>query len=84
MGVPDSGRGSQTIRTIVEAKTLRISIQKAVAELGWRPTWHLQETVGRTVHWYRHYYQGGGASMQFRSIEDIDAYMAADNVVGNA
>jgi len=61
----------------VEAKTLRISIDKAVGTLDWQPRWHLDETVSRTVDWYRHYYREKGASMQKHSFEDIEAYEVA-------
>ena len=58
----------------VEAKTLRIAIDKAVSMLGWQPRWHLGETVGRTVDWYQHYYQDPSTSMQEHSLGDIAAY----------
>ncbi len=61
----------------VEAKTLRIAIDKAVSILGWQPRWHLDETVNHTVDWYRHYYQDPRASMQEHSLRDIGAYEAA-------
>jgi CDP-glucose 4,6-dehydratase len=61
----------------VEARTLRIAIDKAVTKLGWQPRWHLEETVSRTVDWYRHFYQDPGASMRAHSIEDIEAYEGA-------
>jgi CDP-glucose 4,6-dehydratase len=43
-----------------EAGLLRLSIDKAVARLGWRPRWTLAETIARTADWYRA--QLGGAS----------------------
>jgi len=61
----------------VEAKTLRIAIDKAIALLGWEPQWDLDETVSRTVGWYKEYYEGVSASMQNRSLDDIEAYMQA-------
>ena len=60
----------------IEAKTLRISIDKAVAKLDWQPRWHLQKTVARTVGWYRRYYEDPKASMREHSLDDIEAYMA--------
>jgi len=36
-----------------EAAMLRLSIDKAAAELGWSPRWSFEETCGRTVEWYR-------------------------------
>jgi CDP-glucose 4,6-dehydratase len=35
-----------------EAMMLRLSIDKASLELGWRPVWSFEETVKRTVNWY--------------------------------
>ena len=58
----------------VEAKTLRIAIDKAVSALGWRPRWHLDETVSRTVEWYRKFYEDPKASMRDHSLDDISAY----------
>ena len=62
----------------VEAKSLRIAIDKAVSILGWQPRWHLDETVSRTVAWYRHFYQDPRASMRKHSLDDIAAYEAAE------
>jgi CDP-glucose 4,6-dehydratase len=58
----------------VEAKTLRISIDKAVSLLGWQPQWDFGETVGRTVDWYRSFYDSGSSSMREPSLADISAY----------
>ncbi len=58
----------------VEAKTLRIAIDKAVSILAWHPRWHLDETLNRTVDWYRRYYMDTNASMQEHSLSDIMAY----------
>ena len=61
----------------VEAKALRIAIEKAVSTLGWQPRWHLHETVSRTVDWYRHYYEDRSQSMQEHSLAGIATYEAA-------
>jgi CDP-glucose 4,6-dehydratase len=58
----------------VEAKTLRLSIDKAVARLGWAPRWGFDESVSRTVDWYRTYYQARSGSMRQPSLDDIAAY----------
>lgn len=65
---------SPTTVSDVEAKTLRIAIDKAVSLLGWRPRWDLDETVHRTIAWYRDYYQEPERSMRDRSLDDISAY----------
>jgi CDP-glucose 4,6-dehydratase len=36
-----------------EAGWLQLSIDKAHALLGWRPVWGFEETIKRTVEWYR-------------------------------
>jgi CDP-glucose 4,6-dehydratase len=36
-----------------EAAVLRLSAQRAMDDLGWRPRWRLDEALERTVDWYR-------------------------------
>lgn len=36
-----------------EAAILKLSIDKAVGKLGWRPVWNFSEMVMRTAQWYR-------------------------------
>lgn len=36
-----------------EAGLLRLDSTKAKVELGWRPVWHLERTIARTVDWYK-------------------------------
>jgi CDP-glucose 4,6-dehydratase len=60
-----------------EAGLLRLCIDKALAELDWRPRWDLAETTRRAVAWYRHYYAQPGASMREASLADIEAYGSA-------
>jgi len=63
----------------VEAKTLRLDINKAVSRLGWVPRWEFHETVTRTIEWYRSYYQSPSGSMRTRSLDDIAAYEGTAN-----
>ncbi len=58
----------------IEAKTLRICIDKAVSRLGWQPRWDFGETVHRTVAWYRSFYESGPGSLRELSLADIAAY----------
>jgi CDP-glucose 4,6-dehydratase len=60
----------------VEANFLRIAIDKAVGELGWRPRWRLTEAVRRTADWYRAFYETPHRSMGPRTLADIEAYEA--------
>jgi len=58
-----------------EGKILRLRIDKAVAELGWRPRWGIDTTIERTVDWYRRFQQGEGGMQPF-TVQQIEAYEA--------
>jgi CDP-glucose 4,6-dehydratase len=66
----------------VEARTLRLAIDKAVIRLGWRPRWDFDETVTRTVEWYRSYYRARSGSLPQQSLDDIAAYERAETPAG--
>ena len=74
-----SGRWTEQsdVTPSVEAKTLRIAIDKAVSALRWQPRWHFGETVTRTASWYLRYYEDPKNSMQEYSLGDIEAYETA-------
>jgi CDP-glucose 4,6-dehydratase len=73
-----SGRWTKSGTTPTnEATALRISIDKAATELGWRPRWDFSRAVAATVGWYRAFYDGGQGSMRDHSLADIEAYEAA-------
>jgi CDP-glucose 4,6-dehydratase len=57
-----------------EAKLLRLSIKKAQSRLGWRPVWNLEDTVKRTVEWYRAFERSNGRSMLGQCLADIATY----------
>ncbi len=58
-----------------EAKILRLSIDKAITELGWQPGWNVSEAVTRTASWYRAFYQGT-RDMREVSLADIAEYQS--------
>ncbi len=60
-----------------EAGVLRLCIDKAATELGWRPRWNLDQAVARTATWYRKYYQDPARSMYDACQRDIADYEAA-------
>ena len=60
-----------------EAHTLRLSIDKALGQLGWRPAWGLQEAVRRTARWYRQFYAAGSRGMREACRQDIAGYEQA-------
>ncbi len=59
-----------------EASTLRLCIDKAVAQLGWAPRWSLPTTLRRTADWYRRALRGA-ADARALCLADIEAYAAA-------
>ncbi len=58
-----------------EANILRLSIDKAIWELGWQPKWNVFKTLEKTAEWYRAYF-GNGADMQQISMQQISEYEA--------
>ncbi|HTW91265.1 MAG TPA: CDP-glucose 4,6-dehydratase [bacterium] len=59
-----------------EAGVLRLSIDKAVRELGWRPRWNLEQAINHSVTWYRSYYRDPTGSMYDACRKDIADYEA--------
>jgi CDP-glucose 4,6-dehydratase len=53
-----------------EARLLRLSIDKAVTLLGWRPRWSVSEAVQRTALWYRCFYDEVPSSRVAGSMRD--------------
>ena len=56
-----------------EAAFLTLSSEKAMKELGWKPTWTLEENVEHTARWYQRFYAGEDA--RELTLGDIDEYM---------
>jgi CDP-glucose 4,6-dehydratase len=56
-----------------EAHMLRLDSAKACARLGWSPRWGLDETLARTVEWYKSFY--GGQDVRACTLHQIQAYM---------
>ena len=56
-----------------EVNMLRLAISKA-EQIGWRPVWSLDQTVGSTVRWYRRFNGSNGSSMLDACLDDIREY----------
>lgn len=63
-----------------EAQILRLSIDKAIWRLGWKPGWNVRETLRRTVEWYRTYLDDPQnlRELGLRQIESYEEALAGD------
>lgn len=59
-----------------EAGKLALAVEKAKGQLGWRPRWDFETSVGRTVAWYRRHSEGASAWQLCRS--DLEAFVATN------
>lgn len=59
-----------------EAGILRLSIDKALWNLGWKPGWDIQETIEYTAQWYRQLQSFDTTTMRELGLEQIAAYEA--------
>lgn len=57
-----------------EAQLLHLSIDKAQIELGWRPIWNLEQTIGETTDWYMETAREGRPAGKV-SLAQIQKYM---------
>lgn len=57
-----------------EAAVLKLSCDKAFAELGWSATLSFEETVRLTAEWYRRYYELGAGEMPEFTRAQINEY----------
>jgi CDP-glucose 4,6-dehydratase len=63
-----------------ESHILRLSIDKAIWQLGWKPRWNVQRTLYETARWYRTYFEQPDAirELAFEQIADYEADLASD------
>jgi CDP-glucose 4,6-dehydratase len=61
-----------TARGVHEAQLLSLNIEKSRSVLAWQPRWTLDETIAKTIAWYRRHDEGADARMLCE--EDIEAY----------
>ncbi|MGM0486088.1 MAG: CDP-glucose 4,6-dehydratase [Planctomycetota bacterium] len=56
-----------------EAQILRLAIDKAIWQLGWRPRWSIEDALYRTAAWYRRYMDAPDTLTDL-TYEQIEAY----------
>ena len=54
-----------------ETAVLRLTIDKAMSRLDWRPVLDVREAISRTAQWYRDYYRTPGMDVSSRSLSEI-------------
>lgn len=60
-----------------EANLLSLDITKARQKLGWSPCWDIEQTLEKTVEWYKKYKE---EDMYRLCTEQIEAYMSCKNI----
>jgi len=70
---------SQEKNHLHEAGLLKLNCDKALSELGWKPTLKFEDTVRMTVEWYKHYYKddkvNNVSSMIDFTVNQIEEYI---------
>jgi CDP-glucose 4,6-dehydratase len=64
-----------------EAHLLRLNIDKALAELNWRPRWDISRALERTAAWYRGYYNRPESARE-SCLADITCYEQSVEGIG--
>lgn len=59
-----------------EAGYLKLDCSKAKMRMGWKPRWHLNETLHRIVAWHKAFITG--QDMKAHTIQEIDEYIASE------
>ena len=57
-----------------EAGVLNLSIEKAMKHLLWKPKWDFEETIKKTINWYKNVYQGNKNPTDC-SLSDLNNYL---------
>ena len=77
----DIGRKSQTLSEVVyeesllvEAQSLRLNINKAKEELGFKPIWNAEQAIKTTFEWYNTYYQNNSIAKDLID-KDLNNYI---------
>jgi CDP-glucose 4,6-dehydratase len=67
-----------------ESHLLKLSCDKALFDLDWRPALGFKETVEMTAKWYKYYYENKGCNMYDYTINQIEEYTKYANDRGVA
>jgi CDP-glucose 4,6-dehydratase len=64
----------------LESNILRLSVDKALWELDWKPAWNTRQTVRETARWYRAYFDDPHAvrDLSLEQMQDYEQAMGTD------
>lgn len=65
---------SQNKNAVHEAGYLKLDIAKSITKLGWKPVCDIDETIQKTILWYKNYYSNS-LDMNVFSLEQINDFM---------
>jgi len=65
---------SQNEHTLHEAGYLKLDIAKSITKLGWKPVYQIDETIRKTIQWYKNYYSNS-FDMNAFSLEQINDFI---------
>lgn len=69
----DAGWEQDTSVQPYEARLLEVDSAKSRVALKWAPRWRLEETLDRTIDWYKAFYRGD--DMKAVTLQQIDEYL---------
>ena len=57
-----------------ETTLLNLQIDKAFRELNWFPKWNFEQTIQKTINWYKNFYQDPSKAYDL-CVEDLNCFM---------
>ncbi len=69
---------NEPVAGVHEAQLLHLDCSKASYHLKWKPVWRIDDTLKRTVHWYKAFYDAN----ELLSGSDLEAYVADAAKIG--
>tara|TARA_R110002049_G_scaffold90599_7_gene226892 strand:- start:1381 stop:2499 length:1119 start_codon:yes stop_codon:yes gene_type:complete len=58
---------------LYESTLLKLDCSKALKDLSWKPTWSTENSITRTIEWYKSFYE----NKDIKTGEDLNAYISA-------
>lgn len=66
----------ESLNSPYETQLLKLDITKVQTMLNWNPVYNINESVERTIHWYKSFYNGAGTKKMYElTVEEVWNYM---------